>query len=102
MSVILYEDPKLAKITSKLKKARICKGYTQESLSELSGVNIKSIAAYEQNPAKLSSASISTVMKLADCLGVDTSDIIFSFPVLLTVFEEIMNIVTNIREIASV
>ena len=38
MSVILYEDPKLAKITSKLKKARICKGYTQESLSELSGV----------------------------------------------------------------
>ena len=76
MSVILYEDPKLAKITSKLKKARICKGYTQESLSELSGVNIKSIAAYEQNPAKLSSASISTVIKLADCLGVDTSDII--------------------------
>lgn len=76
MSVILYEDPKLAKIVSKLKKARICKGYTQESLSELSGVNIKSIAAYEQSPSKLSNASISTVMKLADCLGVETDDII--------------------------
>jgi DNA-binding XRE family transcriptional regulator len=73
---MLYEDPKLAKITSNLKKARICKSYTQENLAELSGVNIKSIAAYEQNPAKLSNASISTVMKLADCLGVDTEDII--------------------------
>lgn len=76
MSVILYEDPKLAKITSKLKKARICKGYTQESLSELSGVNIKSIAAYEQTPAKLSNASVNTIMKLADSLGVDIEDII--------------------------
>ena len=76
MSVILYEDPKLAKITSKLKKARICKGYTQESLSELSGVNIKSIAAYEHTPAKLSNASVNTIMKLADSLGVDIEDII--------------------------
>lgn len=78
MSVILYEDPKLAKINSRLKKARICKGYTQDSLAELSGVNIKSIAAYEQNPVKLNNASISTVMKLASCLGVDVSDIINS------------------------
>jgi transcriptional regulator with XRE-family HTH domain len=76
MSVILYEDPKLANIDSKLKKARISKGYTQENLAELSGVNIKSIAAYEQTPNKLSNAAISTVYKLADCLGVDISDII--------------------------
>lgn len=76
MSIMLYEDPKLAKISSKLKKARIAKGYTQDSLSELSGVNIKSIAAYEQSPAKLSNASINTVMKLADSLGVDIEDII--------------------------
>jgi transcriptional regulator with XRE-family HTH domain len=76
MSVILYEDPKLAKINSRLKKARICKGYTQDSLAELSGVNIKSIAAYEQNPNKLCNASIGTVMKLASCLGVDVTDII--------------------------
>ena len=76
MSIILYEDPKLAGIHSKLKKARITKGYTQESLSELSGVNIKSIAAYEQAPAKLSNASISTVMKLCDSLGVEIEDII--------------------------
>lgn len=76
MSLILYEDPKLAAINSKLKKARISKGYTQESLAELSGVNIKSIAAYEQNPSKLSSASVATVIKLCDSLGVDIEDII--------------------------
>lgn len=76
MSIMLYEDPKLAKINSKLKKARICRGYTQESLAELSGVNIKSIAAYEQSPAKLSNASVSTVMRLCDSLGVDIEDVI--------------------------
>ena len=76
MSVILYEDPKVANITSRLKKARIAKGYTQESMAELSNVNIKSIAAYEQNPAKLSAASYSTVKKIANCLGLDPEDII--------------------------
>lgn len=76
MSVILYEDPKLASITSRLKKARIAKGYTQEGMAELSNVNIKSIAAYEQNPAKLAAASYSTVKKIANCLGLDPEDII--------------------------
>lgn len=76
MSIMLYEDPKLAKIESKLKKARICRGFTQESLAELSGVNIKSIAAYEQTPAKLANASVSTIMKLCDSLGVEIEDII--------------------------
>ena len=76
MSILLYEDPKIAKFTSKLKKARVSKGYTQEALSELSEVNIKSIASYEQNPAKLNAASISTVSKLADALGCDIVDII--------------------------
>lgn len=76
MAIMLYEDPKLAKINSKLKKARICKGYTQESLAELSGVNIKSIASYEQDPAKFCNASISTVYKLSDSLGVDVEDIV--------------------------
>ncbi|MBR6289184.1 MAG: helix-turn-helix transcriptional regulator [Acholeplasmatales bacterium] len=76
MSILLYEDPKLAKFISKLKKARISKGFTQEALSELSEVNIKSIASYEQNPAKLNAASVSTVSKLADALGCDIEDVI--------------------------
>ena len=78
MAVILYEDPKLSGITSRLKKARIANGYTQQDMSELSEVNIKSIAAYEQNPAKLSAASYSTVKKIASSLGLDPEDIINS------------------------
>jgi DNA-binding XRE family transcriptional regulator len=76
MSVILYEDPKLAKISSKLKKARIVSGITQSELADLSGVNIKSITSYEQNPEKLSRASIETVILLADSLGCEIEDII--------------------------
>lgn len=76
MSVILYEDPKLAGIVSRLKKARLAKGYTQKDMSDMSDVNIKSIAAYEQNPAKLAAASYSTVAKIAGCLGLDPEDII--------------------------
>ena len=40
--MILYEDPKIAQYTSKLKKIRIMKGLTQEQLADLSDVNIKS------------------------------------------------------------
>lgn len=76
MSVLLYEDPKIAKFESRLKKARISRGHTQESLAELSGVNIKSIASYEQNPGKLMAASIGTVFKLASALNCDVQDII--------------------------
>lgn len=76
MAKMLYEDPKLQKMNSELKKARFVSGHTQESLSESSGVNIKSIASYEQDPEKLTVASYKTVKNLADSLGVDTDDII--------------------------
>jgi transcriptional regulator with XRE-family HTH domain len=74
--MVLYEDPRIRNIKSKLKKARIIRGYTQEALASLSEVNIKSIAAYEQNPAKLSSASSGTLYKLADALGVEMEEIL--------------------------
>lgn len=45
--MILIEDPRVSQYKSQLKKARIIRGYTQESLASLSGVNIKSIASYE-------------------------------------------------------
>ena len=74
--MLLYEDPKISKFKSQLKKARVIHGYIQESLAELSGVNIKSIASYEQNPAKLSTASIGTVIRLAEALGCEVEYII--------------------------
>ena len=74
--MILYEDPKIAQYASRLKKVRLIRGLTQEQLANLADVNIKSIAAYEQNPEKLSNASVMTVQKLADSLSVDMEDII--------------------------
>jgi transcriptional regulator with XRE-family HTH domain len=72
----LVEEPRFDKYKSKLKRQRIYRGFTQESLADLSGVNIKSIAAYEQNSEKLAAASTSTVYKLADSLGCEMDDIL--------------------------
>lgn len=74
--MILYEDPKIRNMKSKLKKVRVIRGFTQEALASLSDVNIKSIAAYEQNPEKLASASSGTLYKLADALGVEMEEIL--------------------------
>ena len=48
---------------------------TQQELSDLSGINIKSIAAYEQHPAKINKASLETVFNIADSLGCNIEDI---------------------------
>ena len=66
----------IKKYKSNLKKIRISSGITQEALSELSKVNIKSIASYEQNPEKLTNASVGTVFKLADALGCEVEDLL--------------------------
>lgn len=74
--MILWEDPKLAKISSNLKKVRMLRKLTQDELAGLSGVNIKSLSAYEQQPEKLSTASVTTVYRLAQALNCDVMDII--------------------------
>lgn len=74
--MLMIENPKIANFNSKLKKIRILRGFTQEGLAELSEVNIKSIASYEQNPEKLTAASVGTVYKLADALGCEIEDLI--------------------------
>lgn len=72
----LIEDPRISRYKSKLKQQRVMRGFTQESLADLSGVNIKSIAAYEQNIEKLSAASTATTYKLANALGCEVEDLI--------------------------
>ena len=72
----LWEDPRLSKINSQLKKVRMMRKLTQDELAALSGVNIKSLSAYEQQPDKLSNASMTTVYKLSQALNCDVMDII--------------------------
>lgn len=61
---------------SRLKQMRVTKGFTQQDLSDLSGINIKSIAVYEQNPEKMNKASLESAAILADCLGCMIEDLI--------------------------
>lgn len=74
--MILWEDPRLKNINSNLKKIRMLRQLTQDELATLSGVNIKSLSTYEQQPEKLASASISTVYKLSQALNCDIIDIV--------------------------
>lgn len=74
--MVLWEDPRLAKINSNLKKIRMLRKLTQDELAAMSGVNIKSLSAYEQQPDKLSNASMSTVYKISQALNCDVMDII--------------------------
>ena len=74
--MILYEDPKISRYKSRLKKVRLLRKLTQEELSEIAGVNLKSLSAYEQNPEKLNQAAVKTVHQLADALNCEIDDIL--------------------------
>lgn len=62
--------------SSKLKILRIQQGMTQKELSNISGVNLKSIASYEQSDMALINASVRSIVCLADCLGCEVEDLI--------------------------
>ena len=70
------ENSEINAYPSKLKRIRVAKGLTQQDLSKLSGINIKSIASYEQTPSKINKASIETVYNIAECLNCNIDDIV--------------------------
>lgn len=61
---------------SPLKRQRKLAGLTQKQLAEHTGVKIRMIQAYEQNDQDISRAEVSTVMRLARCLGCSVEDLI--------------------------
>lgn len=61
---------------SRLKKAREAAGLSQSQLAKASGVNVRMIQHYEQRAKDINSAKVSTVLALADALGVEVRDII--------------------------
>lgn len=73
---MIIKNSEIKKYKSNLKRVRVSKGFTQQDIAVLSGINIKSIASYEQDPEKINKASVETVYQLADSLGCDMSDII--------------------------
>lgn len=70
------ENQELNSYKSNLKRIRESRGMTQGDLSTLTGINIKSIASYEQDPKKINKASVEKIIKLCDCLNCNINDII--------------------------
>ena len=74
--MIKIENEEINGYKSKLKRIRVANGLTQNDLSELSGINIKSIASYEQNPEKINKANLESIYIISDCLNCDMEDLI--------------------------
>ena len=61
---------------SKLSEIRKARGFTQQDLSEASGVTLRMIQLYEQKQNDISKAQVTVVIKLAKALGCEVEDLI--------------------------
>ena len=61
---------------SKLQQIRKARGFTQQQLSDASGVTLRMIQLYEQKQNDISKAQVNVVINLAKALGCDVEDLI--------------------------
>ena len=61
---------------SKLSEIRKARGFTQQQLSEASGVTLRMIQLYEQKRNDISKAQVTVVINLAKALGCEVEDLI--------------------------
>jgi len=61
---------------SKLSEIRKARGFTQQQLSEASGVTLRMIQLYEQKQNDISKAQVTVVINLAKVLGCEVEDLI--------------------------
>lgn len=61
---------------SKLHKIRKARGFTQQQLSEASGVSLRMIQLYEQRQNDINKARVGVVVNLAKALGCDVEDLL--------------------------
>lgn len=61
---------------SKLSEIRTARGFTQQQLSEASGVTLRMIQLYEQRQNDISKAQVHVVIRLANALGCQVEDLI--------------------------
>ncbi len=74
--MVKIENREINQYKSKLKQMRVASGFTQNELSQLSGINVKSIASYEQDTDKIINASVKTLYLLSECLNCSIEDLI--------------------------
>lgn len=61
---------------SKLHQIRKARGFTQQQLSEASGVTLRMIQLYEQGQNDIEKAQVNVVLRLAKALGCDVEDLL--------------------------
>lgn len=61
---------------TELQRLRITKGLTQSKLAELSGITLRNVQYYEQGRLNIDGAKISTLLKIANALDCQISDIV--------------------------
>ena len=61
---------------SKLQRIRKARGFTQQQLSEASGVTLRMIQLYEQRRNDINKAQVNVVLSLSKALGCDVEDIL--------------------------
>lgn len=72
---IIIERHKMQRKT-KLQMIRKARGYTQQQLSDASGVSLRMIQLYEQRQNDINKAQVSVVVCLAHALGCDVEDLL--------------------------
>lgn len=65
-----------SKSSSRLSEIRKARGFTQQKLSDVSGVSLRMIQLYEQKQNDISKAQVNVVIRLANALGCDLEDLI--------------------------
>ena len=60
---------------SKLSEVRKARGFTQQQLSDVSGVSVRMIQLYEQRRNDINKAQVNIVLSLAKSLGCDIEDL---------------------------
>lgn len=71
---ILNNKKKNSQTNLKLQRERM--GLSQSQLADMSGINIKTIQAYEQRQKDIKSAKFETLQKLASALGCEIADLL--------------------------
>ncbi len=59
-----------------LKRCREAKGLTQAELAKKSGMSVRVLQNLEQGVRDINKASVETVLRIADALGVDVREIL--------------------------
>ena len=62
---------------SRLQEIRKARGFTQQQLSDASGVSLRMIQLYEQKQNDISKAQVNVVISLAKALGCDVEDLLY-------------------------